>query len=103
MVAAAVAAGPLQFTNLRHFKSKIHTKLTLGRTPQRANTLPRSSAGLEILRTAEEVQLPTPTVPVVDLESVPPFEEWHRHPELLAGYAHKLLTLYYTIAPRQYT
>lgn len=90
MGSAAVAAGPLQLVNLRHFNSHVHTKLTPGRAQNHKNVVARSTAGLEILKNAEELQPQAVPVPIVDLESVPPFEEWHRHPNLLAGYAQVL-------------
>ena len=85
---AAVAAEPQEFTNLRHFNSnsKIRHVTFLNNFPlsarQRRHVHAQSSTGLDVLRTAEQLN---PQAPIVALETLPPFEEWHRHPELLTG------------------
>ena len=85
----SLAAEPQQFTNLRHFNSNslirnftsfhISPRST---TQKRHHTRVQSSTGLDLLRTAEQLN---PQAPIVALETVPPFDEWHRHPELLTG------------------
>ncbi len=85
---AALTAEPQQFTNLRHFNSnpQIRNFTFLNNlpraAPQQRHVRDQSSTGLDLLRTAEQLN---PQAPIVALETVPPFEEWHRHPELLTG------------------
>ena len=85
---AALAAEPQQFTNLRQFNSNSLTRnvtclnISSHTAPKRRHIRAQSTKGLDLLRTAEQLN---PQAPIVALETVPPFEEWHRHPELLTG------------------
>jgi hypothetical protein len=85
---AALAAEPQQLSNLRQFNSenRIRNVTFWNRLPHTApqgrHVRANSSTGLNLLRTAEQLN---PQAPVVALETVPPFEEWHGHPELLTG------------------
>jgi len=85
---AALAAEPQQLTNLRQFNTKTRIRNVtywhkLHHTaPQRRHVRANSSTALSVLRTAEQLN---PQAPIVALETVPPFEEWRNHPELLTG------------------
>ncbi|KAL4545911.1 hypothetical protein Ndes2526B_g05035 [Nannochloris sp. 'desiccata'] len=85
---AALATEPLQLTNLRQFNSKTRIRIVTfcNKLPHTAaqwsHVRAKSSTELNLLRTAEQLN---PQAPIVALETVPPYEEWHRHPELLTG------------------
>ena len=84
------AVEPLQLTNLKNFKmmrvrSVAPCCASMVAADRENGTTP--TAGLEILHNAEEMSISShTTIPAVNLDKVPPFEEWCHHPDLLAGY-----------------
>ena len=85
---ASLAAELQQFTNLRYFNSNsLIRNLTCSNklihaASQKRHVVTKSTGSLDLLRTAEQLN---PQAPIVALDTVPPFEDWHRHPELLTG------------------
>lgn len=69
-----------QFVSLRSFCQQPRPQARRGRSCQPP---PVAAAAADLLLGARPLVLPA--VPIPEADQLPPFQEWHKHPELLTG------------------
>lgn len=71
---------PQQFVSLRSFFPQARPQ---ARRRRSCRPPPAAAAAEELLLGARPLVLPA--VPIPEADQLPPFQEWHKHPELLTG------------------